>query len=81
MADPIVKAFQKLSPKQQIVFKRLFLDIKNRTIGSYDVKQLKGHKNIFRIRKGEYRVIFLMDKYNIDILALEKRNEKTYRDF
>lgn len=81
MADPIVKAFQKLSPKQQLVFKRLFLDIKNRAIDSYDVKQLKGHKNIFRIRKGEYRVIFLMDKENIDILALEKRNEKTYRDF
>jgi mRNA-degrading endonuclease RelE of RelBE toxin-antitoxin system len=81
MADPITKAFQKLSPKQQIVFKSLFLDIKNRAIDTYDVKQLKGHKNIFRIRKGEHRIIFLMDKESVNILSLEKRSEKTYKDF
>jgi mRNA-degrading endonuclease RelE of RelBE toxin-antitoxin system len=81
MADPIVKAFRKLSSKQQLVFTRLCIDIKNRAIDKYDVKQLKGNKNIFRIRKGEYRIIFFMDKDTINILALEKRNEKTYRDF
>jgi mRNA-degrading endonuclease RelE of RelBE toxin-antitoxin system len=79
MVDPIVKAFKKLSTKQQLVLTQIFIDIKNRTIDTYDVKQLKGHKNIFRIRKGEYRVIFFMDQEHIAILVLEKRNEKIYK--
>lgn len=78
MADAIVKALKKLSPKQQKIFKNILMDIQNRSIDTYDIKQLKGRKDIFRIRKGDYRIIFLMDNQNIQILALEKRRDTTY---
>lgn len=78
MADAIVKALKKLSPKQQKIFKNILTDIQNRSFDTYDIKQLKGRKDIFRIRKGSYRIIFLMDNQNIQILALEKRGDTTY---
>lgn len=47
--------------------------------GGLDIKKLKGYQNIFRLRKGKIRIIFAKDKKEILILAIERRNERTYR--
>lgn len=44
-----------------------------------DVKKLKEHGNIFRVRKGKIRIIFAKDKKDIFILAIEYRRENTYK--
>jgi mRNA-degrading endonuclease RelE of RelBE toxin-antitoxin system len=44
-----------------------------------DVKKLKGHENIFRIRKGKIRIIFSKEKREILILAIERRSDTTYK--
>ena len=44
-----------------------------------DIKKLKGYDNIFRVRQGKLRIIFLKEKGEIFILAIEKRSEKTYK--
>ncbi len=44
-----------------------------------DMKRLKGHHNIFRVRKGSIRVIFLEDRSGISILSVERRREDTYK--
>lgn len=44
-------------------------------------KQLKGFENIFRIRIGNYRIIYHDDGEHIILKAVIKRNENTYRAF
>jgi len=45
----------------------------------FDIKQLKISKNIervyYRLRKGKYRAIFYISESNINVVALDKREE------
>lgn len=44
-----------------------------------DIKKLRGYDDIFRARKGKIRIIFAKEKKEIYIIAVEHRNEKTYK--
>lgn len=44
-----------------------------------DIKKLKGHQNIFRVRKGKIRIVFSKDKNDIFIITIERRREQTYK--
>lgn len=46
-----------------------------------DRKQLRGYENIFRIRIGNYRIIYFDDGGKIILKAIRRRDEVTYRDF
>ena len=46
-----------------------------------DRLQLKGYENIFRVRVGNYRIIYHDDGENITIKAIPRRDENTYSDF
>ena len=46
-----------------------------------DIKRLKGQPNIFRIRKGNLRIIYQLDGKAIFLLAIERQKEKTYKNF
>lgn len=45
-----------------------------------DIKNLRGYPNIFRVRIGEYRVLYFVDKNIVRIIALVHR-KKAYRLF
>lgn len=81
MADKITKLLKKLPPKQL----RLLLPVVGRiaanNLEGLDVKALKGQKPLFRVRAGNYRVIFSMQNGNEPkIISIGKRNKKTYKD-
>ena len=44
-----------------------------------NVKKLKGHENLYRLRVGRWRVIFSEDLTIITIEEVKRRNERTYR--
>lgn len=44
-----------------------------------DIKKLKGREDIFRVRKGDVRIIYQLRDGGIFVLAIDRRNEKTYR--
>jgi mRNA-degrading endonuclease RelE of RelBE toxin-antitoxin system len=77
--DKITKALKKLTAKERKIIKEILVKIKNQQFGNLDVKKLKGREDIFRVRKGEIRIIYRIDKTgNIFILSIEKRNDNTY---
>ena len=43
-----------------------------------DIKKLRGYKNHYRLRVGDYRILFEMENYKIIIYAILPR-EKAYR--
>ncbi|HBH46638.1 MAG: hypothetical protein A2445_02685 [Candidatus Jacksonbacteria bacterium RIFOXYC2_FULL_44_29] len=79
--DKIDKALRKLRPKEKELFKILLVKIKQSDVSSLDVKKLKGRNDIYRVRKGEMRIIFRKQKNGIKILTLEKRDSKTYSQY
>lgn len=57
--DKIQKFLLLLSKKEREILSGIFSDIRNLHIRGYDVKPLKSHKNLFRLRKGKIRIIFI----------------------
>jgi len=43
-----------------------------------DIKKLRGYKNHYRLRVGDYRILFEMENYKIIIYAILPR-EKAYK--
>ncbi len=81
MADKIAKLLAKLPPKQLVAIKLAVAKILSGDYSGLDVKMLKGQKGVFRVRVGNYRVIFKVVDKKQRIVAIDRRNEKTYRDF
>lgn len=79
--DKIQKALKKLSPTERKKFKSLLLLIQTGQLDTLDVKKLKGSENIYRVRKGNYRIIFQKKSEAISILAFETRGERTYQNW
>lgn len=77
--DKIEKSLKKLDPEEKATLKKILLRIKNQEFYGLDLKQLKGYRNIFRVRKNRLRIIFTMNDSEIKILAVERRSEKTYK--
>lgn len=77
--DKIQKALGKLTAKEQNKVKEVLIQLKNRRIENLNIKKLKGRDDVFRIRKGEIRIIYRIDiKNNILILSIERRSDTTY---
>ncbi len=52
-----------------------------RDFSALDRLQLKGYQHIFRIRVGNYRIIYHDEGDEITLKAISRRDENTYRDF
>lgn len=52
-----------------------------RNFSRLDRLQLKGYESIFRIRVGNYRIIYHDDGDVITLKAIPRRDENTYSDF
>ena len=80
--DKIVKALQKLLPKDRKLIKEILLLIKSNSLSGLDLKKLKNCDNIFRVRVGKLRIIFQKkDNGEYFILTVEKRSDKTYNKY
>jgi len=46
-----------------------------------EIKKLKGHSEVYRIRKGDIRIIFRLPKIGEPaIIAIERRSDTTYHE-
>ncbi len=76
--DPIEKALKKLTSKEREHIKAILAKlISNKTQG-LDIKKLKGRDDIFRVRKGDIRIVYRKKQDELFILLIERRNEATY---
>ncbi|HEX9721705.1 MAG TPA: hypothetical protein VGA53_00385 [Candidatus Paceibacterota bacterium] len=78
--DKISKALKKLSAKERKAVELLLRNIQKGTLESMDIKKLKDREDIFRVRKGDIRIIYQRRDEKTFILAIERRNEKTYKN-
>lgn len=82
MTDKIKKFLAKLSPKELRMVRELTTRILADDLKGLNVVQLKGSANVFRVKKGRLRIIFQTNRdAKNNILTIDRRNEKTYKNY
>lgn len=76
--DKITKALKKLTEKERRLVSDALEQLRSGKTANPDVKKLKGRNDIFRVRKGNIRIIYKAGK-NISVLSIERRRENTYK--
>ncbi len=79
--NKLKKALAKLGAKERVIVKKILLKLLDGELFGMNIQKLQGHNDIFRIRKGDIRIIYQQNDGNISILTIERRLENTYRDF
>ena len=79
--NDIQKAIAKLSREHKAVFDSIMMRLLARDFLGLDITKLKGHKDVFRVKRGKLRVIFRMSHKELLVLEVGLRSEKTYKNF
>ena len=79
--NKLEKSLKRLSPKETKAVEKVVEKLTKREWTGLDVVKLKGTTDVFRVRAGRLRVIFRQRAKEVDILVIESRSEKTYRNF
>jgi mRNA-degrading endonuclease RelE of RelBE toxin-antitoxin system len=74
------KALSKIDKNYRIKILETLILIKNKNIKGLDIKKLKGLSSLYRVMVGEYRIQFKIEKEDIFILDISKRNDNTYKN-
>ena len=78
--DQIQKQWRKLSKKDHEKIRGVFKQLAKRNFSGLDRQRLKGYEHIYRVRIGNYRLIYFDDGKEVILKYLKKRNERTYRE-
>ena len=73
------KLLSKFNREDRVILEHLIDRIISLSWGNLDIKKLKGYQDIFRLRKGKLRIIFIKTGSNISIINIERRKETTYK--
>jgi mRNA-degrading endonuclease RelE of RelBE toxin-antitoxin system len=76
--DAIEKALKKLTPQERLRVKEVLVRLMSGKTKGLDIKKLKGRDDVFRVRKGDIRIIYRKQAASLFILLIERRNEQTY---
>jgi mRNA-degrading endonuclease RelE of RelBE toxin-antitoxin system len=76
--DKITKALNKLSAKERVILGEILNKLKRGDFNNFDLKKLKNHDDIFRIRKGNIRIIYQLIDGRAKFLTIERRSNNTY---
>lgn len=78
--DKFEKVFKKLTAREQRQLKEILAQLEAGLFKNLNIKKLKGAEDIFRVRKGNLRIIYQKRGGGIFLLKLSRRSEKTYRN-
>ena len=79
--DRVRKFLRKLPVSMQTEIDSLLHKVETGNTAGLDIKKLKGYKGLFRIRKGNIRIVFAQAEGTIRILFIGKRGDSRYEQF
>lgn len=79
--DKLDKTLRKLSTGDRKLIKKLLLQLQSGDFRTLETRKLRGRKSIYRVRKGNLRIIYRLDKdKTVFVLAIERRSKGTYKN-
>lgn len=79
--DRNLKFLKKLTSKEFSVAEKILQKILMRDVTGLDIKKLSGYRDIYRVRSGSIRIIFLDTGSYTEVLEISRRSEQTYKNF
>ena len=79
--DKITKFLTRLSKKERDRITQAMVDVIAGELNGYHRKKMKGQANLYRIRVGDIRIVFLELNGERRILLVDRRDDTTYRQF
>jgi mRNA-degrading endonuclease RelE of RelBE toxin-antitoxin system len=76
--NAIKKALKKLSAKERARVKEVLAKLASEKTQGLDIKKLQGRNDVFRVWKGDIRIVYQKSDKAVSILLIERRSEKTY---
>ena len=73
------KFVARLSPVEREKIGTIISHILARKTAGLDIKKLRGYSNIFRVRIGRIRIIYVQDAEDVRIVQVGFRGEDTYK--
>ncbi len=73
-----MKFLKRLSRKELKRVLKVIDDIEKGNTKKLDIKRLSGHKNIYRVRVGDIRILFISSKTEYRLISIERRSDTTY---
>lgn len=77
--DKLQKALAKLPARHKRAFEFIMLRLWSRDFVGLKIARLKGHKDIYRVKHGDLRVVFKMNSNQLLVMQAGLRSEKTYK--
>ena len=79
--EKIKKLLLKLTLDERKKIETTLTKIISNNLNDVNVRKLRGHEDIFRVRVGKLRIIFRRDDTLNRILEISRRSEDTYKKF
>mgnify|MGYP000045938283 CR=1 FL=1 len=79
--NKIEKFLKKLSHKNRQEIRDILNKVLLEELQGLDIKKLKGHKNLFRVRVGGTRIIFSQEDRSLNVVFIGKRGDSKYKKF
>jgi len=73
--DKIEKFLQKLTQAERKLLASIMTKVRDNNLRGFDVKPLKGYKNLYRLRRSNFRVIFWCDSKSTTIVHVDYRKD------
>lgn len=77
--DKVDKALRKLTSKEKGRIKNIIKALQSGHFANLDIKKLKEREDIFRVRRGNLRIIYQIRDNHVFILKLGYKKEDTYK--
>ncbi len=78
MTSSIDKFLAKVTAKEKAMLDTIAKKVQEDDLTGLDIKKLSGYEDLFRVRKGTFRIIFQINKTGTKMLSVEKRSDTTY---
>ena len=73
-----LRKFKKMDKEDKLRILKILKRLESEDLDKLDIKKLKGYNYIYRIRVGDFRILFKKEKDTIKIFDIEKRG-RAYR--
>lgn len=79
--DKIKKLLKKIPKHDRLLIEKVLQKLFKNELESLNIQKLKGYSHIYRIKVGNYRIIYYRKEQEIILKAIKQRNEATYNEF
>jgi len=77
--DRIEKFLKKVNRKEKEILRDTMKHIYAKEFNMLSIKKIEGYDRCYRVRKGEFRLIFYMKNDCVRIISVDRKDDNTYR--